>query len=136
MIEIRPIFLGLLVFGMSQRLCSIPSYNFLRRGEDFKETLQAQQGITVVLFSGIGCPPCKRMKAMLKKLLAEQRMPEQITILEVPVDQFEKLADAYTIETVPTLIFFVKGKQKKVLVGSMGERAFLAALDQVIALKK
>ena len=67
-------------------------------------------GSTPVLvdFSAEWCGPCRMMKPILEQL--HQRMGDNVRILKIDIDRSPAAANAYNVQSVPTLIFFQHGK--------------------------
>ena len=67
-------------------------------------------GTTPVLvdFSAEWCGPCKMMKPVLEQL--HQKLGDQVRIIKVDIDQSPAAANAYQVQSVPTLILFQQGK--------------------------
>ena len=63
---------------------------------------------TLVDFSAEWCGPCKMMKPILQDLKAQ--LGEQVRIIKIDVDKNPQAANAYQIQSVPTLMVFQKGK--------------------------
>jgi len=64
----------------------------------------------LVDFSAEWCGPCKMMGPILKEL--KDAMKDTITIIKVDVDKNPRVAQAYQVQGVPTLIIFQKGEIK------------------------
>ena len=54
------------------------------------------------------CGYCKRLAPVLKQVAKEHA--EAFDILQINIDEFETLAEAYGIETIPTLALLHHGK--------------------------
>ncbi len=67
-------------------------------------------GDTPVLvdFTATWCGPCKMMAPILEQL--HQRMGEKLRIIKIDIDQSPQAANAFNVQSVPTLILFQKGK--------------------------
>ena len=68
------------------------------------------RGNTPVLvdFTATWCGPCKMMKPILEQV--HKRLGEQVKIIKVDIDQSPAAANAYQVQSVPTLILFQQGK--------------------------
>ena len=62
----------------------------------------------LVDFYAIWCPPCRDMVAMLEELALDKMGMAKVG--KINVDESQRLAEAYCIETVPTLIVFKGGE--------------------------
>jgi thioredoxin 1 len=77
-----------------------------------KETFgEIINGSTPVLvdFTAAWCGPCKMMKPVLEEL--QQRKGDQLRILKVDIDKSPAAANAFNVQSVPTLLLFQHGRQ-------------------------
>jgi len=72
-------------------------------------------GLSVLKFSAEWCAPCKRLQTIVDKM--EKEFPD-IKIYNVDIDSDFETAKKYNIKTVPTLMFFNKGKEQQKLEGT------------------
>ena len=75
--------------------------------ETFSEIINGSTPV-LVDFSAEWCGPCKMMKPILEQL--HQRMGDNVRILKIDIDRSPAAANAYNVQSVPTLIVFQNGK--------------------------
>lgn len=75
---------------------------------EFSEKIKGTDLPVVVDFWAPWCGPCRTMGPILESLA--QEMKGQAVFLKVNVDDNRELASEYGIRSIPTLIFFMKGK--------------------------
>jgi thioredoxin 1 len=83
----------------------MPSSN---KKETFAEILNGDTPV-LVDFTATWCGPCKMMKPVLEDL--HRRKGDTLRILKVDIDQSPAAANAFNVQSVPTLLLFQKGKQ-------------------------
>ena len=81
----------------------------LRRLVDgnFYDTIQAAQGVCLVIFTSAGCASCRAWKEVLKEYLS---INPDIIIYEVDAHESMALANEYEIFHLPALFLFQDGK--------------------------
>lgn len=75
--------------------------------EKFNDIINREQ-LTLVDFFATWCGPCKQMHPVLEQL--KQDMGDDIRIIKLDIDKNEAMANAYRIQSVPTLMLFQKGE--------------------------
>lgn len=77
------------------------------RKESFAEIINGKTAV-LVDFTAAWCGPCKMMKPVLEQL--HQQMGDKLRILKIDIDKSPAAANAYNVQSVPTLILFQNGK--------------------------
>ena len=95
--------------------------------ESFNDVISSGQ-LVLVDFYATWCGPCKTMHPVLQEL--KQRLGDQIRILKIDVDRYQKTAAQYRIQSVPTLMLFRNGQT---LWRQSGALPLPALLEQVKA---
>jgi thioredoxin 1 len=62
----------------------------------------------LVDFSAEWCGPCKMMPPILKQV--KDAMGEKVKIIKIDIDKNPQAANAYKVQSVPTLMIFKKGQ--------------------------
>ena len=76
--------------------------------EKFNDVINGNQ-LTLVDFYATWCGPCKMMHPVLEQLKAD--LGDSIRIIKLDVDKSGDIAEAYRIQSVPTLMLFREGQQ-------------------------
>ena len=99
-----------------------------QQNETFAEILNGETPV-LVDFTATWCGPCKMMKPVLEEL--HQRKGEQVRIIKIDIDQSPAAANAFQVQSVPTLILFQKGKQLWRQSGIMQVNSLEKVIDQL-----
>ena len=75
--------------------------------EKFNDIINSNQ-LTLVDFFATWCGPCKQMHPVLEQLKAD--LGDSIRIIKLDVDKSGDIAEAYRIQSVPTLMLFRRGE--------------------------
>ncbi len=91
--------------------------------ENFDE--EVKEGIVLVDFYADWCGPCKMLGAVIEELVKEK----EITVLKVNIDQHEALAQRFKIMSIPYLVLFENGVEKKHNLGFMSKEELIAFIE-------
>jgi thioredoxin 1 len=75
--------------------------------ETFAEIINGDTPVIVDFFAE-WCGPCKMMKPVLEKL--HQQMGDKVRIIKIDIDKSPAAANAFQVQSVPTIMLFQKGK--------------------------
>lgn len=80
--------------------------NFRGNYDDLVQQVSHAQGLVVVDFSAVWCPPCKRLEEQLPAIAREA---QKVTFLKVDIDQCRELTNHYQVNSVPHIRFLKAG---------------------------
>jgi thioredoxin 1 len=86
---------------------------------------------TLVDFWAEWCGPCKLMDGPLDELAGENA--GKLNVAKLNVDENPSTMSAYSVMSIPTLIVFQNGEEKRRLVGARGKAQLQAELAEFIA---
>ena len=82
---------------------------------DFETEVLKSEKVVVVDFWAVWCGPCRMQAPILNDIANE--LSDKVKVCKVNVDECEKLAISYGIQSIPTLMFFKNGKLLEKRVG-------------------
>lgn len=85
----------------------------------------------VVKFAATWCGACNHMKKLDADMRAEYNT--RCKFVEIDVDNAAALKDQFSIDGVPTYIFFKNGKESARHVGTLDKGAYTKMMEKVIA---
>lgn len=75
----------------------------------FKDMIASDKPI-LVDFSAEWCGPCRMMPPILKKV--KEALGDKVTIIKIDIDKNPSAANAYKVQSVPTLMVFKNSETK------------------------
>lgn len=103
----------------------------IKSEEEFNTEVIEAGGVVVVDFWAAWCGPCKTLMPTLEQVNSE--LDDGAEIVKVSVDDVPELAREYSIQAVPTLLFFSEGEMKDMHTGTIREEQLKAKIDEVRA---
>lgn len=82
---------------------------------DFKEVVLKSKKPVLVDFYAVWCSPCRMQAPILSELANE--LGDKIVVAKVNVDECEKIAISYGINSIPALFIFKDGQVVEKAVG-------------------
>ena len=97
--------------------------------EDFDQTIASSKP-TLVDFWAEWCGPCRAIAPILEEIADEHG--EQITVAKLNVDENQQTAMTYEVMSIPTMIVFQDGVEKKRLIGARPKAALMGELAEYL----
>ena len=97
----------------------------------FQSTVLDEDKPVIVDFWASWCGPCKLVDPILLK--TAERYKDRIVIAKVDIDQNEQLAGAYSVEAIPTIVFFANGREQQRIRGVPADDEIAGIVDELIA---
>ncbi len=98
-------------------------------GEEFKRVVEGEK-LVVVDFYADWCMPCRYLSPVLERLSKEY--DGQVEFYKLDVDANQDIAFEYGISSIPTVLFFRKGKVIGGFIGAMPESAVKAEINKAL----
>lgn len=97
----------------------------LREEENLKELKKGKR--VLVDYFATWCMPCKMLSPILEELSAEDN---ELEIIKVDIDKFEKEAMMDGIRSVPTMIYYKDGKEQKRVSGVHSKEEIIEIMNK------
>ncbi len=91
---------------------------------------QLPEGVMLVDFYASWCIPCRNFEPTLQEL--EQIYRGRASVARIDIDENRKVAMALGIQSIPTIIIFKDGHERKRLLGLQTLSSLVAAIDLVL----
>ena len=97
---------------------------------NFEEAVAGDKAV-LVDFWAEWCGPCRMVAPVLEEIGKEY--PDRLTIAKLNVDENPAVAAAYDVMSIPTMIVFQQGVEKKRIVGARPKHMMVAELTQFLS---
>lgn len=87
----------------------------------------------IVDFTAIWCGPCRRIAPILEELAVEYK--GQIVIYKVDIDKEKGLAQAFNINSIPSVLYIPLSGEPVMTVGARGKERFIEEIDTLLLQK-
>jgi len=94
-------------------------------GQAELDDLVAERDVVLTDFYADWCGPCKMLEPIVERLAEDT----DATVAKVDVDANQRLASAYGVRGVPTLVLFADGEQVEEIVGVQPEDQLRSLID-------
>lgn len=88
----------------------------------------------IIDFYADWCGPCKKVAPILKELAAKYK--DQIIFYKVNVDNEKELAQAFGIQSIPTILFIPKNGKPQLAQGALPKEEFVKQIETFLLNKK
>jgi thioredoxin 1 len=95
----------------------------------FKDNIR-KQGVTLVDFGAVWCPPCKVLLPILDKMDSEY--DGSVSIIKVDCDESPAIAAEFGIMSLPTVIIFHNGEPVDKLVGLRSKEVYQTTIARYL----
>ena len=94
---------------------------------NFQDLISGNKAV-LVDFWAEWCGPCKMMDGPLNEIAGERA--DKLSIAKLNVDENQEVALNYEVMSIPTMIIFKDGIEKKRIVGAISKSQLEAQLDE------
>lgn len=94
---------------------------------DIENEIKTQNYIMIEFFTS-RCPYCIAMESVLKKV-SEKFEKKQVKLIKINADEYEELANRYSIRSVPSFLLFQNGNLISREIGKLSEKQLLNMID-------
>lgn len=95
-------------------------------GSNFDTEVVSKKGKVLVDFYADWCGPCRMMGPIMEEIAEE--LKGEVEVFKVNVDDNQNLAVKYNVMSIPTIILFENGEEKKSFIGVTDKNEIINAI--------
>ena len=99
------------------------------QGSNFQDEVVKEDHPVVVDFYADWCGPCKIIEQVMHKLSDEYQ--GRVKFVKVDTDANQELAVQFGIMSIPTVMFFSKGKVEDIVIGAVPSSVLKSKVDEL-----
>jgi len=98
--------------------------------KNFKREVLESKSLVMVDFWAEWCGPCKAVAPILDEV--EKELGDKLKVVKINIEKEENLANKYSVRSIPTFIFFKKGKVVEQISGAMDKKKMLKIIKKIL----
>ncbi len=99
--------------------------------DNFEAEVKKADGVVLVDFFATWCGPCKMMAPVIEELAEEYK--DKARIGKLDVDENNKAASEYGVQSIPTLILFKDGEEADRMIGFQSKEVLKEKIDNALS---
>ncbi len=99
--------------------------------QDWETEVLESEAPVLVDFWAEWCGPCRMVSPVVEEIAQEKG--NSLKVVKLNIDDNPDTARRYRVMSIPTLMMFVNGNEKKRLVGARGKTQLLAEVDEFLS---